>query len=140
MLQRGEIINQAAIDLQWLLLPLHTYCRGKGEGGRECERGVATVVAVAIVAATINNNAMWQPTARISCKNLFMTLCCCHTVWGAASCPSPSPCSAGLALHCSGRRWCCQLQHCSPATDLWPTNRAKTIIGHISSHFLQVAH
>lgn len=103
----------------------------------------------AIVAATINNNAMWQPTARISCKNLFMTLCCrCAgplcTILASLPTPStpPQPLCHGphFALFWAPACWqcCCWCCSCNIAhlPLIYGTLIGQTIIGHISSHFL----
>lgn len=123
--------------------------QGRGRGATATRAG-ATVGncfrcwAWAIVAATINNNAMWQPTARISCKNLFMTLCCnCvgHTILTSqcptGSCPPHSVATShsrfALFLGAGLLLLLLQQQHCSPATDLWHTNRPNNNWPHLVS-------
>lgn len=125
---------------------------GRGGGGGQLQLELVATVgnccrcwAWAIVAATINNNAMWQPTARISCKNLFMTLCCncvghtLHTIL-TSYCPLPySPYPTHVATSHSrfalflGAGLLLLQQHCSPATDLWHTNRPNNNWPHLVS-------
>lgn len=166
MLQRGtSLIRQPECSRCFSAAPpsgdTPTQARGErlpqgGRGRRAAATGAGATVgnccrcwAWAIVAATINNNAMWQPTARISCKNLFMTLCCnCvgHTLHTILTSHFPLPLSPyhtilPLPTRVSLCFWapaccCCCCSSIAHLPLIYGTLIGQTIIGHISSHFL----